>query len=171
VPIGRDPCDQQRRKSARTPERCLVSIDALQQWTRLAAVASFVVVLDLLVVATALTAMRRDLGASIGQLEWTINGYTLSLAVLLMAAAALGDRVGRRRGFAFGLALFGIASAPCALVASAGSIMRGPMSSRAGATTRVALGNDTDFSDRRTGESEWSARTGSVGRRDSARAD
>jgi MFS family permease len=84
-------------------------------------------------VATALTAMRRDLGASIEQLEWTINAYTISLAVLLMAA--LGDRVGRRRRFAFGLALFGIASAPCALVASAGSIRRGPMSRRAGATT------------------------------------
>jgi MFS family permease len=83
-----------------------------QRWTLgLAAVASFVVVLDLLVVATALTAIRRDLGASIGQLEWTINAYTLSFAVLLMTATALGDRFGRRRGFAFGLALFGIASA------------------------------------------------------------
>jgi MFS family permease len=94
--------------STQARERALPSVRStpVRRWTLgLAAVASFVVVLDLLVVATALTAIRRDLGASIGQLEWTINGYTLSFAVLLMPAAALGDRFGRRRGFAFGLAI------------------------------------------------------------------
>jgi predicted dithiol-disulfide oxidoreductase (DUF899 family) len=67
----------------------------------LGSVASFMVVLDLLVVATALSTIRRDLGASIGQLEWTVNAYTLAFAVLLMTAAAVGDRVRarhRRRG-------------------------------------------------------------------------
>jgi MFS transporter len=84
----------------------------VQRWTLgLASVASFVVVLDLLVVATALTAIRLDLGASVGQLEWIVNAYTLSFAVLLMTSAALGDRFGRRRGLAVGLALFGPASA------------------------------------------------------------
>ncbi len=87
-----------------------------QAWALgLASVASFMVVLDMLVVATALSTIRRDLGASIEQLEWTVNAYTLSFAVLLMTAAALGDRFGRRRLFAIGLGLFAVASAACAL--------------------------------------------------------
>src|SRR5260370_370849 len=69
-----------------------------QGWAlALASVASFMVVLDLLVVATALSTIRRDLGASIGQLEWTVNAYTLAFAVLLMTAAAGADRFGGRR--------------------------------------------------------------------------
>jgi EmrB/QacA subfamily drug resistance transporter len=81
----------------------------------LTAVASLMVVLDALVVSTALNSIRADLGASIEQLEWTVNAYVLSFAVLLMTAAALGDRLGRRRIFASGLALFAVASAACAL--------------------------------------------------------
>ena len=61
------------------------------------------VALDTLVVSTALTTIRADLGASIEQLEWTVNAYNLSFAVLLMTASALGDRFGRRRLFAAGL--------------------------------------------------------------------
>ena len=68
----------------------------------LASVASFMAALDTLVVTTALTTIRLDLGASIEQLEWTVNAYNLSFAVLLMTAAALGDRFGRRRMFAAG---------------------------------------------------------------------
>ena len=63
----------------------------------LASVASFMVSLDSLVVTTALGTIRLDLGASIEQLEWTVNAYILSFAVLLMTGAALGDRFGRRR--------------------------------------------------------------------------
>ncbi len=81
----------------------------------LASAASFMVILDLLVVATALSTIRRDLGASIGQLEWTVNAYTVAFAVLLMTAAAVGDRFGRRRVFAAGLGVFAAASAACAL--------------------------------------------------------
>jgi EmrB/QacA subfamily drug resistance transporter len=76
------------------------------------------VVLDLLVVATSLTAIQRDLGASLADLEWTVNAYTMSFAVLLMTAATLGDRWGRRRMFAAGLTIFGAASAACALAPS-----------------------------------------------------
>jgi EmrB/QacA subfamily drug resistance transporter len=81
------------------------------------------VVLDLLVVATALSAIQRDLGASLGDLEWTINAYTLCFAVLLMTAAALGDRFGRRRMFAAGLGLFVAASAACALAPNVGALI------------------------------------------------
>jgi MFS family permease len=78
------------------------------------------VALDTLVVSTALTTIREDLGASIEELEWTINAYNLSLAVLLLPAAALGDRFGRRRVFAGGLALFVATSAACALAPDVG---------------------------------------------------
>jgi MFS family permease len=75
----------------------------------LSALASFMVMLDMLVVATALSAIQRDLDASLEDLAWTVNAYTLSFAVLLMTGAALGDRYGRRRMFAAGLGLFSVA--------------------------------------------------------------
>jgi len=71
-------------------------VSSAQGWAlALASAASFMVVLDLLVVATALSTIRRDLGASVEQLEWTVNAYTLSFPVLLTTASALGDRFGR----------------------------------------------------------------------------
>jgi EmrB/QacA subfamily drug resistance transporter len=73
------------------------------------------VALDVLVVAAALTTIRSDLGASAEELEWTVNSYALSFAMLLMTAAAIGDRLGRRRTYAAGLALFTTASIACAL--------------------------------------------------------
>jgi EmrB/QacA subfamily drug resistance transporter len=92
-----------------------------QRWVlALTATASFLVVLDALVVTTALSAIRVDLGASIEELEWTVSAYVLSFAVLLMTAAALGDRLGRRRVFAAGLGLFTAASAACALAPDVG---------------------------------------------------
>jgi len=100
------------------------AVTRAQGWApALASVASFMVVLDLLVVATALSTIRRDLGASIGQLEWTINAYTLAFAVLLMTAAAVGDRFGRRRVFAVGLGVFAAGSAACALAPGAGALI------------------------------------------------
>jgi EmrB/QacA subfamily drug resistance transporter len=76
------------------------------------------VVLDNLVVATALPTIRRDLNATLEGLEWTVNAYTLTFAVLLLTGAALGDRFGRRRMFVVGLALFTGASAFAALSSS-----------------------------------------------------
>ncbi len=76
------------------------------------------VTLDNLVVTTALPVIRKDLGASIEGLEWTVNAYTLTFAVLLLTGAALGDRFGRRRLFAIGLGVFTLASAAAALAPS-----------------------------------------------------
>src|ERR1700761_7927234 len=59
----------------------------------------FMVVLDNLVVSVALPSIRRELGASIQTLEWTVNAYVLAYAVLLLTGAALGDRLGRKRMF------------------------------------------------------------------------
>jgi MFS family permease len=82
-----------------------------QRWVLVAAaLASFLVGLDALVVTTAPLTIKRDLGASLSELEWTLNAYTLSFAVLLMCAAAPGDRYERRRVFSAGVALLGLAS-------------------------------------------------------------
>ena len=75
----------------------------------------FITVLDNLVVTTALPVIRKDLDAGIGQLQWTVNAYTLTYAVLLLTGAALGDRFGRRRLLVIGLAIFTGASAMAAL--------------------------------------------------------
>ena len=66
----------------------------------LTGIGSLMAALDTVVVSTALTTIRHDLGASVEQLEWTVNAYNLSFAVLLVAATALGDRYGRRRSSA-----------------------------------------------------------------------
>jgi EmrB/QacA subfamily drug resistance transporter len=89
----------------------------------LTSAASFMVALDALVVTTALSTIRLDLGASIEALEWTVNAYNLSFAVLLLTGAALGDRFGRRRMFAAGIALFVVASAGCAMAGSIGALI------------------------------------------------
>ena len=88
-------------------------------WTlAITSVALFMVSLDNLVVTTAIPVLRADLDASIEQLEWTVNAYTLTFAVLLMTGAALGDRFGRRRMFAIGLGIFTVGSALAALAPS-----------------------------------------------------
>ena len=88
-------------------------------WTlAIVSVALFMVTLDNLVVTNALVSIREDLGASLEQLEWTVNAYTLSYAVFLLTAAALGDRIGRRTVFAAGLGIFTVASAAAALAPS-----------------------------------------------------
>jgi EmrB/QacA subfamily drug resistance transporter len=75
----------------------------------------FMVTLDNLVVTTALPVIKTELNASLTDLQWFVNAYTLSFAALLLTAAAFGDRIGRRRLFLTGIALFTIASAACAL--------------------------------------------------------
>jgi EmrB/QacA subfamily drug resistance transporter len=78
-------------------------------------VAGFMAALDNLVVTTALPSIREDLGGALSDLEWTVNAYTLTFAVLLMFGAALGDRFGRRKLFVAGLTIFTAASAAAAL--------------------------------------------------------
>lgn len=89
----------------------------------LSSIASLMVALDVLVVSTALGAIRHHLGASLNELEWTVNAYGLSFAVLLIGASSLGDRFGRRRLFAAGLGLFVAGSVACALAPDAGLLI------------------------------------------------
>src|SRR4029450_11403063 len=92
-----------------------------QRWVlALTALAALMVMLDLIVFFPALHPIRVQLCASIDDLEWTISAYTLSFAVLLMTAAALGDRYGRRRLFIAGLGGFTAAPAPCAVAPGIG---------------------------------------------------
>jgi EmrB/QacA subfamily drug resistance transporter len=105
----------------------------------LTAVASFMVALDTLVVTTALSTIRNDLHASIEQLEWTVNAYNLSFAVLLLTAAAVGDRLGRRRVFATGLGLFTAASVASALAPGIGVLIAARAFQGAGAAMVMPL--------------------------------
>src|SRR5581483_548360 len=88
-------------------------------WTFvITSLALFMTTLDNLVVTMALPTIQRDLHASISGLEWTVNAYTLTFAVLLLMGAALGDRFGRKRLFLIGMAIFTAGSAAAALAPS-----------------------------------------------------
>jgi EmrB/QacA subfamily drug resistance transporter len=116
------------------------STKSTRKWVlALTGVASLMVVLDALVVSTALTSIQSDFGASIEQLEWTVNAYVLSFAVLLMTAAALGDRYGRRSVFVIGLGLFAAASAACALAPEVGWLIAARVLQGAGAALVMPL--------------------------------
>ena len=105
----------------------------------LTSLVSFLVALDAMVVTTALAAIGRDLGAPIEALEWTVNAYNLSSAVLLLTGAALGDRFGRRRMLVAGLALFVAASAACAAAGSVAALIAGRAVQGAGAALIMPL--------------------------------
>jgi EmrB/QacA subfamily drug resistance transporter len=89
----------------------------------LTSTAYFMVVLDSLVVITALPQMQRELHADLASLQWTVNSYGIAFAAAIITAAALGDRFGRRRVFNLGLALFTLSSAACALAANTGELI------------------------------------------------
>jgi len=111
-----------------------------RNWTLgIVSVALFMVVLDNLVVSIALPSIRRDLGASIQSLEWTVNAYVLAYAVLLLTGAALGDRFGRRRMFLVGLSVFTLASAGAALAPSTGLLVAARAVQGAGAAMVTPL--------------------------------
>jgi EmrB/QacA subfamily drug resistance transporter len=97
------------------------------------------VALDTLVVTTALPVIRVDLGASLPDLEWTVNVYNLAFACLLLTGAALGDRFGRRRMFAIGLTVFTVSSAAAALSPSVGALIAARAAQGAGAALVMPL--------------------------------
>jgi len=117
-------------------------------WTRsargltvlLTSVAYFMVTLDALVVLTALPSIHRDLGGGIGTLQWTVSAYNIAFGAAILTAAALGDRLGRRRVYLAGLALFTAASAACALAPDAGLLIAFRAVQGAGAATVLPLG-------------------------------
>ncbi|WP_141578899.1 MFS transporter [Actinomadura sp. WMMA1423] len=109
-------------------------------WTlALASLGVFLTSLDVVVVATALPVLRTRLGASLADLEWTINAYNLVFACLIPTGAALGDRFGRRRMYLAGLAVFTLASAGAALSHSAGALIAARVVQGAGAAIVLPL--------------------------------
>src|SRR4051795_9258250 len=83
----------------------------------------FVVTLDAVVVNVALPSMRSGLGGGMTGLQWIVDGYTLMFAALLLSSGALSDRVGARRAFGAGLAVFVVASAICGLAPGLGALV------------------------------------------------
>jgi EmrB/QacA subfamily drug resistance transporter len=109
-------------------------------WTlALVSLALFMVTLDNLVVTTALPSIRIELHAGIDALEWTVNAYTLTFAVLLLTGAALGDRLGRRRMFVIGLSIFTLGSAAAALAPSVTALIAARAVQGAGAAAVMPL--------------------------------
>jgi EmrB/QacA subfamily drug resistance transporter len=86
-------------------------------------IALFMVVLDNLVVSTAIPVIRTELDASLEELEWTVNAFTLAFAVFLLTGAALGDRYGRKRVFMIGVGIFTAGSVAAALAPSADALI------------------------------------------------
>src|SRR5919199_777610 len=121
-------------------EGSMASRPTSPRWTfAIVSAALFMVVLDNLVVTTALPSIRASLGAGIQSLEWTVNAYTLTYAVLLLTGAALGDRFGRKRMFTYGLALFTGASAAAPLAPTTSALIPPPASLGIGAALLTAF--------------------------------
>ena len=109
-------------------------------WTlALASLGAFMSALDVVVVATALPTLRTHLGASLSDLEWTINAYNLVFGCLMLTGAALGDRFGRRRMYVLGLGVFVLGSAMAALSPSAGLLIVARVVQGAGGAAVVPL--------------------------------
>src|SRR5919106_5687674 len=92
---------------------------ARKWWTLLTTcVAMFMLLLDITIVNVALPDIQRELGASFSDLQWVVDAYALTLASFLLMSGSLGDRLGRRRVFAIGFAVFTVASLLCGLAGS-----------------------------------------------------
>jgi EmrB/QacA subfamily drug resistance transporter len=105
----------------------------------LTSAASFMMALDAMVITTAFASIRAELGASVETLQWTVNAFNLTFAVLLLTGAAVGDRFGRRRMFAVGIALFVLASVACALAQTAVWLIASRAAQGAGAALVMPL--------------------------------
>lgn len=113
---------------------------AEQNWVLgVTSLASFMMALDAMIITTAFAAIRSEFGSPVETLQWTVNAFNLVFAVLLLTGAALGDRFGRRRMFASGVALFIVASAACALAGNATALIAARALQGAGAALVIPL--------------------------------
>lgn len=103
------------------------------------ALASFMLALDAMIITTAFASIRTEFGSPVETLQWTVNAFNLTFAVLLLTGAALGDRFGRRRMFAAGIGLFVVASAACALASNATALIAARALQGAGAALVMPL--------------------------------
>jgi len=101
-------------------------------------IATFMLLLDVTVVSVALPAVQHDLGGDLTALQWLIDAYALALAALLLTAGSIADRIGRRRMFVAGLALFTAASLACGLASTGTLLNLGRAVQGAGAAAMLA---------------------------------
>jgi EmrB/QacA subfamily drug resistance transporter len=139
---------------------------ARKWWTLLATcVAMFMLLLDITIVNVALPDIQRSLHASFSDLQWVIDAYSLSLASLLLTAGSLGDRLGRRRVFAAGFAIFTLASLLCGLAGSPTflnlmRVLQGVGGAAMFATTLALIAQEFQGRERATAFGIWGATVG-----------
>ncbi|MEV6924407.1 MFS transporter [Dactylosporangium sp. NPDC051485] len=97
----------------------------MRKWSALIAVSigTFMLLVDVTIVVVALPAVARDLPATLGGLQWVLDGYALALAAVLLGSGALADRHGRRRVYLGGTVVFALASLLCAVAPNAGLLV------------------------------------------------
>ena len=139
---------------------------ARKWWTLiLVCVATFMLLLDITIVNVALPDIQRDLGASLSSLQWVVDAYALTLATFLMVAGSLGDRLGRRRVFSVGFAIFTFASFLCGIAHDPTllNLARGLQGIGGGAMFATALAliaQDFEGAERATAIGAWGATVG-----------
>jgi EmrB/QacA subfamily drug resistance transporter len=135
-------------------------------WTLvLISIATFMLLLDITIVNVALPDIQRDLDASLSSLQWVVDAYSLTLAALLLTAGSLGDRLGRRRVFSIGLAIFTVASVLCGLAADATLLnlargLQGVGGAAMFATSLALIAQEFQGRDRATAFGVWGATIG-----------
>lgn len=142
--------------------------DARGRWLALGVLCAslLAIVVDNTIVNVALPTLVRELDADVAQLQWVVDAYTLVFAALLLLAGALGDRYGRRRTLAFGLAVFGIASAGAAYAGDVNALIAARAVMGAGAafvmpaTLSLVIGIFADPRERAAAIGIWAATAG-----------
>jgi EmrB/QacA subfamily drug resistance transporter len=135
-------------------------------WTLvLVSISMFMLLLDITVVNVALPDIQRDLGASLSSLQWVVDAYSLTLAVFLLTAGSLGDRLGRRRVFSLGLGLFTFASFLCGIAGDPTLLnlargLQGVGGAAMFATSLALIGQEFHGRDRATAIGIWGASVG-----------
>jgi EmrB/QacA subfamily drug resistance transporter len=115
-------------------------MSSIQRWTlAVACAATAMLMLDIAVVNTALSAIASDLGTGLSGLQWVVDAYTLVLAATVLTAGALADRFGRRRLFALGIAVFTATSLLCAAAQSIGTLIAARAAQGLGAALMFAV--------------------------------
>ncbi len=135
-------------------------------WTLLlSSLATFMLLLDITVVNVALPDIQRDLDASLSSLQWVVDAYSLLLAVFLLTAGSLGDRLGRRRVFSLGLVIFTFASFLCGIAGDPTLLnlargLQGVGGAAMFATSLALIGQEFHGRDRATAFGVWGATVG-----------
>nr|BFE61624.1 MFS transporter [Dactylosporangium thailandense] len=141
----------------------------MPKWSALVAVSigTFMLLVDVTIVTVALPAVSRDLGVTIGGLQWVLDGYALALAAVLLASGSLADRHGRRRVYLGGTVVFAAASLLCAVAPNAGLLIAARFLQGLGgaamlATTVAILGVAYTGRDRGVAFGVWGAVNGAA---------